>query len=94
MNLRDFKKDVEYFVGEFIDDCILFLMVNPKQDVEKINEIIDEAVDLYNDLKDKANAKVDTKKSTYFANLRNEMVVKVDALSEKLSEAISSSKKA
>lgn len=24
MNLRVFKKDIEYFVAEFIDDCALF----------------------------------------------------------------------
>lgn len=29
MNLRDFKKDVEYFVGEFVDDCSLFIALNP-----------------------------------------------------------------
>ena len=28
MNLRVFKKDIEYFVGEFIDDCALFVALN------------------------------------------------------------------
>ena len=54
MNLRVFKKDIEYFVGEFIDDCALFVALNPHKDVDEISDIIDEAVDLYNDLKQRS----------------------------------------
>lgn len=94
MNLRDFKKDVDYFVGDFVDNCSLFVAMNPDKEVDKIAEIINEAVDLYNDMKDKANVKaIETKKSTYFAGLRKEMFEKVDALYEKLSDIISSCKK-
>ena len=90
MNLRDFKKDVEYFVGEFVDDCALFLCLNPSQDTEKIQDIVEEAVDLYNDLKDKANLEG---KRVYFADLRKEMVEKVDALYERLSAIVAAAKK-
>ena len=55
MNLRVIKKDIEYFIGEFIDDCSLFVALNPGQDTDAIANIIDEAVDLYNNLKDKVN---------------------------------------
>ena len=51
MNLRVFKKDIEYFVAEFIDDCALFVALNPHKDADEISQIIDEAVDLYKDLK-------------------------------------------
>ena len=54
MNLRVFKKDIEFFIGEFIEDCKLFILLNPHKDSEKIDQIIEEAVDLYNDLKQKA----------------------------------------
>ena len=49
MNLRVFKKDIEFFIGEFIEDCELFVILNPHKDAEKIDEIVEEAVDLYND---------------------------------------------
>ena len=93
MNLRDFKKDVEYFVGEFVDDCALFLCLNPQQDSDQIAGIIEEAVDLYNDLKDKANAQVEGSKRAYFAGLRKEMFEKVDALYERLSGIVAAAKK-
>lgn len=89
MTLRDFKKDVEYFVGEFVDDCSLFITLNPHKSTEKMAEVVSEAVDLYNDLKDKANAKVEPKmRQAWFAGLRKEMFEKTDALYEKLSAIV------
>ena len=92
MNLRDIKKDIEYFVGEFVDDCILFLSANPEQDSEKVAGIIEEAVDLYNELKDKVYEKTDNKKA-HFDGIRREMLEKLDALYEKLSETVVVAKK-
>lgn len=89
MNLRDFKKDVEYFIGEFVDDCTLFVSLNPDKADDKVAAILEEAVDLYNEMKDKANAKVEGKKAAYFTALRKEMFDKVDALYEKLSGIVS-----
>ena len=89
MTLRDFKKDVEYFVGELVDDCSLFITLNPHKSTEKMAEVVSEAVDLYNDLKDKANAKVEPKmRKAWFAGLRKEMFEKTDALYEKLSAIV------
>ena len=89
MTLRDFKKDVEYFVGEFVDDCSLFITLNPHKSTEKMAEVVSEAVDLYNDLKDKANAKVEPKmRKAWFAGLRKEMFEKTDALYEKRSAIV------
>ena len=88
MNLRVFKKDIEFFVGEFIEDCALFEALNPHKDADKISEIIDEAVDLYNDLKSKANHPEGNKKA-FYAALTKEMYEKLDALCEKLSAVVS-----
>lgn len=89
MNLRDYKKDVEYVVGEFVDDCSLFIALNPDKNTEKLTEVVEEAVALYNDLKDKVYAKVEPKrKKAWFDGLRKEMFEKTDALYEKLSAIV------
>ena len=86
MNLRDIKKDIEYVLGAFIDDCAIFATINPKASDEKLSGLLDEAVDLYNELKDKANArKIEGSKAAYFTALRKEILEKTDALYEKLS---------
>ena len=87
MNLRVFKKDIEFFVGEFIDDCALFIALNPHKDVDEIAEIVDEAVDLYNELKCKANH-AEGNKRAYYNALTKEMFEKIDALCEKLSAVV------
>ena len=90
MNLRDIKKDIEYLLGEFIDDCSLFSAFNPDESRdEEIAKLIDEAVDLYNELKDKVNAKVEGNKKTYYNGIRKELSEGLDSLCEKLSAAIS-----
>ena len=88
MNLRVFKKDIEYFVGEFIDDCALFVALNPHKDADEISNIVDEAVDLYNELKYKANHPEGNKKAYYMA-LTKEMFERLDELCEKLSAVVS-----
>ena len=88
MNLRNFKKDIEYFVGEFIDDCTTFLKVKKDANTEKVSSLIEEAVDLYNELKDKSNVKVEGKKSAYFRQLRTTMMERIDALYVKLSDIV------
>ena len=90
MNLRVIKKDIEYFVGEFIDDCTLFAALNPGKNNDDLAKVIDEAVDLYNDLKDKVNHPAEgVKPSVHFAALRKEMLEKLDELCEKLSAVVS-----
>jgi hypothetical protein len=88
MNLRDIKKDIEYVLGAFIDDCSVFATVNPKVSDDELAGLFEEAADLYNELKDKANAKVEGGKKAYYTALRKEVLDKTDALYEKLSEVV------
>ena len=87
MNLRVFKKDIEYFIGEFIEDCDLFVLLNPQQDSEEIDAIIEESVDLYNSLKQRA-AHPEGNKKAFYNGLIKEMFEKLDELSEKLSATV------
>ena len=87
MNLRVFKKDIEFFIGEFIEDCELFIILNPNKSSEKIDQIVDEAVDLYNELKYKA-AHPEGNKRAFYTGLTKAMFEKLDELSEQLSAVV------
>ena len=91
MNLRDINKDIEYVLGAFLDDCAVFATVNAKASDEELGDLFDQAVDLYNELKDKANAKVEGSKKAHFTALRKEIIERTDALYEKLSEVVKKS---
>lgn len=88
MNLRVIKKDIEYVLGAFIEDCSVVAAVKGQDADTEVAALIEEAIDLYNELKDKANAKVEGAKKAYFADLRKEILTKTDALYEKLSAAV------
>ncbi len=88
MNLRDIKKDIEYVIGAFIDDCSLFSSANSHADDEVLGGLLDEAVNLYNDLRDKVNVKMPGKKAAYYVSLRKELLEETDVLYQKLSVVV------
>ena len=77
MNLRDIKKDIEYVIGAFVDDCALFLSVHPGKNAD----------DLFNELRDKLG-KPEGNKRAYYDGVRKELLEKTDALYDQLSEAV------
>ncbi|MBQ9451071.1 MAG: hypothetical protein IJU34_07150 [Bacteroidales bacterium] len=88
MNLRDIKKDIEYVLSAFVEDCSVVACVNPKVTDGNVSELMEEAIDLYNELRDKVNAKFEGSKKAYYNDLRKEVLTKTDALYEKLSAAV------
>ena len=87
MNLREIKKDIEYVIGAFVDDCALFLSVHPGKNADEVANLIDGAVDLFNDLRDRLG-KPEGNKRAYYDGIRKELLEKTDALYDKLSEAV------
>ena len=91
MNLRDIKKDIEYVLSAFVEDCSVVASVNSKVAESAAGELMEEAIDLYNELRDKVNIKVEGSKKAYDNDLRKEILTKTDALYEKLSAAVKAS---
>ena len=92
MNLRDIKKDIDYVLSAFVDDCYFFATYNPSSSDEELSNLLDEAIDLFNDLKDKVNAPAEGSKKAYFNSIRKELLEKTDALYTKLSDVVKASK--
>jgi len=91
MNLRNIKKDIDYVLSAFIEDCTVVAAVNTKASSEDMEKLYEEAVNLYNELRDKVNAKpAEVKVKTYYTALRKEILEKTDALYEKLSAVVKS----
>ena len=86
-SLRGIKKDIEYVIGAFVDDCALFLSTHPGKNADQIADLIDGAVDLYNELRDKLG-KPEGNKKAYYDGIRKQLLEKTDGLYDKLSEAV------
>ena len=87
MNLRDIKKDIDYVLSAFIEDCSLVAAVNFKVSEDKASALMEEAVDLYNELRDKVG-KAEGPARQYYNALRKEVLERTDALYERLSAAV------
>ena len=89
MNLRDIKKDIDYVLSAFVEDCATCVAVNPKANDQAIAGLMEEAIDLYNELRDKAaTRKVEGTKKAFFNALRKEVLERTDALYSKLSSVV------
>lgn len=91
MNLRSIKKDIEYVLGAFIEDCSVVAAANSKVDANNVGELMEEAINLFNELRDKVNAEFEGPAKTYYTSLRKEILTRTDALYEKLSAAVKES---
>ena len=87
MNLRDIKKDIDYVLSAFIEDCSLVAAVNSKVSEDKASDLLEQAVTLYNELRDKVN-KPEGPARQYYNALRKEVLERTDALYNALSEAV------
>ena len=87
MNLRRTKKSIEYHIGAFVDDCSTFLNVCPGKDVEAVTGLVDEAVELFNTLRDRVVTPEGEKKA-YYRGLFQELGEKLDSLYVRLSEIV------
>ena len=85
-NLRTIKKDVEFLVAELVDDCFIYLELNGEEKMEKVGEIIGDALDLQDDMIDKINHRPEEiKADKYSKGVSKELVEGIDALYERLS---------
>ena len=88
MNLRDIKKDIDYVFSAFIEDCTTFAAVNANASTEELEKLYEEAIDTYNEMRDKVVAKCEGSQRAKFNALAKEICEKVDALYEKLSATV------
>ena len=88
MNLRVIKKDIDYMVNDFIEDCLMFVMVHQDKDVEKVEELINEADDLAISLIKRVNnpEKGAGSLKPYYNAIVKDLYSGLDALCSKLSE--------
>lgn len=55
MNLRVIKKDINFLIGDFIDDCLLFATLHPEKETKNIEILVQEALDFSDNMFDRVN---------------------------------------
>ena len=81
---RFLKKAINSQIADVIDSCYDIIAESPKSEV-KMNKVIDEAVELYDELIGEVNGyRAAKNKSTYFAKIEEKLMKSVDSLNGKI----------
>ena len=87
-NLRDFKKEIDYRLEEFVFDCDMAIYFQPTKE-EAIVALMQKGVELRNELYVKANNPAEPHNKSlvrkHFSALREEMIASFNKLFEELS---------
>ena len=63
-SIRDLKKDINFVLGDIIDAVYIWEAINPKEDHDKSEAIIDDAISTFDELIAKVNDhKVDNRRA-------------------------------
>lgn len=67
-SIKNLKKDINYVLGDIIEECYSWEVLNPKADTKATEAIIDEAIEAFDTLIENVNSKnIENKKSHYKA---------------------------
>jgi len=72
-SVRDLKRDINYVLGDIIEAAYIWELTNPEKDNKKAEAIIDEAIDTFDDLITKVNAKGVENKKQHFKGINQEL---------------------
>ena len=81
-SIKNLKKDINYVLGDIIDECI----VSASGDTKKIEAIVDEAIVVFDELIAKVNAKKIENKKTHFKAIEEELEKKATKLLTKVNK--------
>ena len=89
MNLRVFKKDIDFLTEDFLSDALISMgFAREESKRENILGIINEAIDLRDETYAKINHPEEGNLKAYYRKTTEDFLKSLDALCEKLGEAI------
>ena len=83
-NRRELKRNINYVFGDIIEAAYLHQITHPKEDKEKSEKILDEAISDFDELIAKMNRKDVDNKKEHFQAVRKELEEKATDLVEKI----------
>ena len=85
-SIKNLKKDINYTLGDIIEECYVAEMLNPKNDSKKTEAIIDEAIETFDVLIEKLNAKNIENKKVHYKSIGVELEAKATDLIAKINK--------
>ncbi|MBS9773565.1 MAG: hypothetical protein KGV59_00185 [Tenacibaculum sp.] len=83
-SVKNLKKDINYILGDIIEECYVWGILKPKEDTSKPEAIIDEAISVFDELIAKIHTKNVENKKAHFKSIGVELETKAKALIDKI----------
>ena len=84
--VRDLKKDINYVLGDIIEEVYIWEYNNTDKDTKKSEAIIDEAIATFDELIEKVNKRDVEDKRAHYRAISKELEDRGQALLEKLNK--------
>ncbi len=85
-SIRDLKKDINFVLGDIIEAVYQWEAATGNANSDKGAALVDSAIETFDTLMDKVNAKVDGSKKEHFKTVRKDLETHAGALIEKLNK--------
>ena len=72
-SVKNLKKDINYILGDIIEECYMWELTNPKADTKKSQAVIEEAISNFDSLLEKVNAKKVENKSAHYKSVQSDL---------------------
>ena len=85
-SIKNLKKDINYVLGDIIEECYAWELLNPNKDTKGTEAIIDEAIIAFDGLIDKIHDKSIDSKKAHFKGITLELEETANNLLEKVNK--------
>ena len=85
-SVKNLKKDINYVLGDVIEECYMWELINPKADAKKAQAVINETIESFDGLITRVNDKKVENKSAHFKSVQSDLETVASGLLEKLNK--------
>jgi len=85
-SIKNLKKDINYILGDVIEECYTWELINPKADKKASEAIIDEAIEAFDTLIEMVNAKNIENKKVHFKGVEASLETTANKLIERVNQ--------
>ncbi|WP_369047539.1 hypothetical protein [Tenacibaculum sp. UWU-22] len=83
-SIKNLKKDINYTLGDLIQECYMWELSNPTESTEKSEAIIDEAIETFDGLIERLHQKNIENKKAHFKAISNDLQAEAVKLADKI----------
>jgi len=85
-SIKNLKKDINYVLGDIIEECYTWELLNPDKDTKKSDAIVEEAIAAFDKLIESVHAKDVEDKKGHFQKVNLELEKTANKLIEKINK--------